>query len=167
MRKRCLNPNHPKYPRYGGRGITICERWSSFDMFLMDMGPRPEGLTLERVDNDQGYDPFNCIWETRGNNARNTERNHKSHRQRLENPPMENWERTAIREINKPVKIPYVPQSPVHGSKKMYLKHKCRCDLCVFTMQERRYRIRSNVSPQARQKKLDYLKEYRRRKRNS
>lgn len=166
MRKRCLNPNHPKYPRYGGRGITICERWSSFENFLMDMGPRPERLTLERIDNNQGYDPFNCVWETRAANNRNTEINNAARERRLSNPPIEKWERQAVREISRPVKPIYVPQKPVHGSKKMYGKHKCRCEICVSTTRERRVRIRTNQSDIARQKKLDYLKEYRRQKRN-
>lgn len=66
MRSRCLSPKHEAYGRYTGRGITICERWlNSFDAFLADMGPRPEGLTLERVDNERGYEPANCVWATR------------------------------------------------------------------------------------------------------
>lgn len=64
MRRRCLNPKAEKYPHYGGRGIAVCERWESYDAFYEDMGPRPDGMTLESVDNGQGYDPFNCIWAT-------------------------------------------------------------------------------------------------------
>lgn len=65
MRRRCYNPKCKKFPDYGGRGITVCDRWrDNYDAFYADMGQRPPGLTLERVDNDQGYDPFNCIWAT-------------------------------------------------------------------------------------------------------
>lgn len=62
MRQRCLNPNHHKYPIYGGRGITICKRWSLFENFLADMGERPKGMTLHRTKNSENYEPSNCEW---------------------------------------------------------------------------------------------------------
>jgi hypothetical protein len=67
MRQRCRDPHLREWPRYGGRGITVCDRWaSSFTNFYADMGPRPSALhTLDRMNNDAGYSPMNCRWATR------------------------------------------------------------------------------------------------------
>lgn len=65
MRQRCRNVKATKYPKYGGRGITVCDRWfESFDAFLADMGVRPEGKTLDRKDPSGNYEPGNCRWAT-------------------------------------------------------------------------------------------------------
>lgn len=71
MRQRCSDPNCPKYPRYGGRGIRVCARWQRFENFLADMGEKPEGLTIGRKDNDGDYTPDNCRWEVAEQQANN------------------------------------------------------------------------------------------------
>lgn len=71
MRHRCNNPRNKQYMDYGGRGITVCERWENFENFYADMGDRPEGLSLDRINNDKGYSPDNCRWSTSSEQCKN------------------------------------------------------------------------------------------------
>lgn len=71
---RSTNKNSKDWHRYGGAGIGMCARWMIFDLFLEDMGEKPEGCSLERVDNTKGYEPGNCIWADRSTQARNTKK---------------------------------------------------------------------------------------------
>jgi hypothetical protein len=81
MNQRCFNPRNRSYPRYGGRGITVCERWrgkEGFPAFLIDMGHRPsKSHSIDRINNDKGYCPQNCRWATIGEQNRNTRTNRK------------------------------------------------------------------------------------------
>lgn len=77
MLARCNNPNTTGFPNYGGRGITVCERWTKFENFLADMGEVPPGLTLDRVRSEGNYEPGNCQWadwDAQENNRRNNRR---------------------------------------------------------------------------------------------
>jgi hypothetical protein len=62
MKRRCADPEHPFWELYGGRGIKVCRRWQKFENFLADMGEKPKGLTLDRIDVDGNYRPGNCRW---------------------------------------------------------------------------------------------------------
>jgi hypothetical protein len=75
MLDRCRNPAHPSYPDYGGRGIRVCGEWHRFEAFLRDMGEKPEGMSLDRIDNSRDYEPGNCRWTDAKTQTRNTRRN--------------------------------------------------------------------------------------------
>lgn len=71
MRNRCLNGNHADFPNYGGRGVRICPEWDSYERFVADMGERPRGMTLDRIDPDGDYRAANCRWATAMEQNRN------------------------------------------------------------------------------------------------
>jgi uncharacterized protein YggL (DUF469 family) len=72
MKARCLNPNNPNYADYGGRGIQICNQWiSNFNQFVVDMGEKPVGYSIDRIDNNGNYNPQNCKWSSKKEQQRN------------------------------------------------------------------------------------------------
>ena len=76
MKARCGNPNHEKYPCYGGRGISVCDKWAnSFSAFLEDMGERPAGKSIDRINVHGDYEPSNCRWASHSEQMRNTTTN--------------------------------------------------------------------------------------------
>lgn len=75
MRQRCGNPNHSRYPGWGGRGITVCDRWREFKNFFADMGEKPTPAhSIDRINNDGNYEPSNCRWATPKEQQRNSRR---------------------------------------------------------------------------------------------
>lgn len=88
---RCNNPSSKDFPRYGGRGIKVCARWdNSFEAFLADMGERPEGMTLDRIDHEGDYSKDNCRWATPLTQARNR-RNNRIIEYKGESGPVSYW----------------------------------------------------------------------------
>lgn len=75
MRQRCLNSNDKRFGDYGGRGISICERWMSFENFYADMGPMPDGFSIDRINVNGNYEPSNCRWADHKTQARNIRAN--------------------------------------------------------------------------------------------
>jgi hypothetical protein len=71
MKQRCTNPNRKCYKDYGGRGIKVCDRWDSFENFIKDMGERPKGYSIDRINSDGNYEPSNCRWADRDTQIKN------------------------------------------------------------------------------------------------
>lgn len=77
MRRRCSDPNYSNYRNYGARGITVCEAWGDFSTFLADMGERPPGKSIDRIDTNGNYEPGNCRWSTQKEQMTNVRTNRR------------------------------------------------------------------------------------------
>jgi hypothetical protein len=107
MKTRCLNPNNRGFKYYGGRGITICERWMLFVNFLADMGERPPGKTLDRIDVDGNYEPGNCRWATPLEQIRNRRRRRRRNLlARSKSDPRGNELRAILRSVAQSLRGP-------------------------------------------------------------
>ena len=154
MRGRCLNPKNPSWPNYGGRGISVCDRWSDYDLFVSDMGECPDGLTLERIDVDGNYEPNNCKWVTVREQLNNQRRN------RLitcngKTQTLSYW--AEERGISQDALHKRLKRMPVeraltsgklkdvweHGTRSGYDTHKCRCDQCRSSHNKRMRNMRA------------------------
>lgn len=116
MMNRCHNPRDDGYPRYGARGIAVCEWWRIFANFLGDMGERPEGKTIDRIDNGRGYEQGNCRWATPKEQAAN-----KSH--------------GSLKKTHCPQGHPYSPENTFINNKGFR-----RCYACSQARWNERYR---------------------------
>lgn len=123
MIQRCTNPSNPNYPNWGGRGISVCDRWrctsprgTGFKNFVADMGMRPNGLTLDRINNNGNYEPDNCRWATR--------------KQQYENS--RNGSRAGIEAaINARKSMTHCKRGHEYTPENTYIHHGCRsCKTC-------------------------------------
>lgn len=157
MRSRCYNENDIGYARYGGRGISVCDRWrENYDAFVEDMGLRPDGLTLDRIDGNGNYEPENCRWtdyETQLNNRPDFNRWIEFHGRRQ---TLAQW----ARELGVSIELLMwrLQKWPIeqamqagrknnwapgqHGTVSTYTHRKCRCDLCKEAKRQSRRNAR-------------------------
>ena len=129
MKTRCNNPNAINYENYGGRGISVCDSWKSFENFFQDMGEAPDGMSIERNDTNGNYEPNNCRWATR-KEQNNNKRNHNMIEYCGFNMNVMQWSKhTGIGEstIRRRIKLGWTPEKilttrPVIGRNQLWSK---------------------------------------------
>lgn len=99
MLQRCNNPNVPNYKYYGGQGVKVCKRWNNYVNFLKDMGEKPEGLSIDRIDTYGDYKPKNCHWAT----PKQQTNNRRYPKRRKPNPLMSQINKKSLREMQKDI----------------------------------------------------------------
>lgn len=132
MKRRCYNPADQDYAIYGGRGITVCDRWlDNYDAFVEDMGLKPAGMTLERKDTDGHYGPDNCVWATRIQQSNNRRDNRGAAKIGRE---IGRSRQSILYRMNHGLdpRAANRPDEAAHGTISRYTsaKHKCRCGAC-------------------------------------
>lgn len=165
MKSRCYKPQNHAYHRYGGRGITVCKRWiNNFDAFFEDMGFKPEGKALDRIDNNKGYSKENCRWATYKENANNTRKNVfievNGIKKSVQQISIETGLKMAtifyrfhkgkpIDQIIQKEKLPNNIEKPIkHGTYYSYQNRLCRCESCkkaASIYKAKRYKIRKET----------------------
>lgn len=141
MRSRCLNESDPSYKNYGCRGIFVCPEWDSFDRFMEDMGRRPDGTTLDRIDAGGGYSKGNCRWATwtvQSLNKRTTRvlaSGDKAHEKALASGVKPNTVNARMNRGLSDERVIFpgdlrIPVDFEHGTRRGYEYFRCRCDEC-------------------------------------
>lgn len=140
MRRRCTNPADASWEHYGGRGIKVCPAWESYDQFVDDMGLRPAGMTLDRINTDGDYEPANCAWVSLRDNLNNRRNTVKiadipvtllSEKLGIKADTL----RKRLHKYNTPLEKIYEQRLNVasvadHGTRIKYERDGCRCDEC-------------------------------------
>ena len=139
MRRRCSSPTDSSWHHYGGRGIKVCPRWDSYDQFVKDMGLKPFGLTLERLNTNKGYEPGNCAWVTMRNNINNRRNTAKvagipvtviAEQTGIKPDTLRKRQQRGIDESRILQPRLNLPQPANHGTRQRYERDRCRCADC-------------------------------------
>ena len=149
MIERCYDENNASYSRYGARGISVCDRWrNSYDDFIADMGFRPDGMTLDRRDNEGSYEPGNVRWATKKQQDRN-----RRYNRRVDGTTVAELAETSgiskslltyrLNHEYSKADLLKPPNKPKHGTVSKYAMG-CRCQPCIKSNKEyqRQYRLR-------------------------